>query len=197
MAGPHSYQIPSPGSLLVASPALEDPNFHQAVVLMLAFSATDGALGVILNRPNDVPVASVLPEWDDLSVEPRSMFVGGPVSRESVITLGKLRPERVGTVAERCAPVPSPDDRLVSIDLYGDAAEVAAAVGGLRLFSGYAGWSAGQLDGELAAGGWLVLRATIDDPLTDDPSGLWRRVLARQGGHVAIYANAPPKLSMN
>jgi putative transcriptional regulator len=70
-------------------------------------------------------------------------------------------------------------------------------VDAVRLFSGYAGWMAGQLEAELATGSWLVVPSLPDDPFTDDPAGLWRRVLRRQGGHVAIYASAPAKLSMN
>jgi putative transcriptional regulator len=70
-------------------------------------------------------------------------------------------------------------------------------VDAVRLFSGYAGWSPGQLEGELEAGGWLVLPAALADAFTPEPDDLWRAVLRRSGGRVALYANAPPKLSMN
>jgi putative transcriptional regulator len=190
--------VPAAGTLLVAGPSLEDPNFARSVVLLLAFGAAEGALGVVLNRPNDVPVGELLPGWDDLTAPPDSMFVGGPVARDNVICLGRLR----GAVAagegevEGISPVPGMPG-LATVDLNRSPADMIGAVDTVRIFSGYAGWSPGQLEGELGVGGWLVLPAQLGDAFTSDPSELWRRVLLRSGGRVALYANAPPKLSMN
>jgi putative transcriptional regulator len=50
------------------------------------------------------------------------------------------------------------------------------------LFAGHSGWGPGQLDAEIAVGSWFVVDAAPDDPFTGSPEGLWRRVLARQGG---------------
>jgi putative transcriptional regulator len=200
--------LPTPGSLLVALPTLEEPTFHRTVILMLAFGPKDGALGVVLNRPNDVPVEALLPGWEQLAAPPDSVFVGGPVSRDSVICLATLkRPVAVGDDPDGdgaepvpgCAPIPDgrASGRLATVDLNRSPSEVEDAVSAVRLFSGYAGWSAGQLESELRAGSWLVLPTEDDDALTADPEGLWTRVLARQAGHVALYAKAPPSLSMN
>lgn len=198
--------LPTPGSLLVALPTLEEPTFHRTVILMLAFGASDGALGVVLNRPNDVPVEALLPGWEQLAAPPDSVFVGGPVSRDSVICLATLKravgsaegPEPAEPVPG-CAPIPDGggSGRLATVDLNRSPSEVEDAVSAVRLFSGYAGWSKGQLEMELRSGSWIVLPAEDGDPLTDDPEGLWTRVLARQSGHVALYAKAPPSLSMN
>jgi putative transcriptional regulator len=190
--------VPAAGTLLVAGPSLEDPNFARSVVLLLAFGAAEGALGVVLNRPNDVPVGELLPGWDDLTAPPDSMFVGGPVARDNVICLGRLR----GAVTagegevEGISPVPGMPG-LATVDLNRSPADMIGAVDTVRIFSGYAGWSPGQLEGELGVGGWLVLPAQLGDAFTSDPSELWRSVLLRSGGRVALYANAPPKLSMN
>jgi putative transcriptional regulator len=86
---------------------------------------------------------------------------------------------------------------LATVDLNRSPADMIGAVDTVRIFSGYAGWSPGQLEGELGVGGWLVLPAQLGDAFTSDPSELWRSVLLRSGGRVALYANAPPKLSMN
>ncbi len=59
------------------------------------------------------------------------------------------------------------------------------------MFAGYAAWGPGQLDGELSVDGWYVVDAVADDLLTDDPDSLWRRVLRRQGGELAMAANYP------
>ncbi|HUP84028.1 MAG TPA: YqgE/AlgH family protein [Acidimicrobiales bacterium] len=199
---PPTIALPVPGSLLVALPTLEEPTFHWTVVLMLAFGKEDGALGVVLNRPNEVPVEALLPGWEVLAAVPDSVFVGGPVSRESVICLATMRtPASFGSgdVEEvpGCARIPGGAGRLATVDLNRRPEEVSGAVERVRLFSGYAGWSAGQLEGELSSGSWLVVPAEDDDAFTGDPDGLWTRVLRRQGGHVSLYAKAPPKLSLN
>ncbi|MBW3556339.1 MAG: YqgE/AlgH family protein [Actinobacteria bacterium] len=184
--------LPAPGRLLVATPALEDPNFHRTVVLVLAFGA-EGALGVVLNRPNEVPVAAVLPGWEELAAEPTSMFVGGPVGRSSVICVGRLSGADAAGVPG-CQPVAG---QIATVDLNLQPADVAPAVEALRLFSGYSGWDGGQLEAELQVGSWFVVRSQLDDVFGPDPEGLWRRVLRRQGGRLSLYANAPPKLSLN
>lgn len=210
-APPPPTARPTPGSLLVALPTLEEPTFHRTVILMLAFGTKEGALGVVLNRPNEVPVGALLPGWERLAAPPDSVFVGGPVSRESVICLATLTRPFVpgggsGGGADQDEPIPGcaplPDSgggggRLATVDLNRDPSEVEDAVSGVRLFSGYAGWSAGQLESELQSGSWLVLPCLDGDAFTDEPEELWTRVLGRQRGHVALYAKAPPKLSMN
>jgi putative transcriptional regulator len=184
---------PAPGRLLVATPTLEDPNFHRSVVLLLA-SGPEGALGVVLNRPNEIPVHVLLPGWEDLALAPDSMFVGGPVARDSLICLGRLRSDGEVGDAPGVQPVTG---RLASLDLNRQPSDVALAVEGIRVFSGYSGWDAAQLDGELQTGSWIVVESDLEDAFTASPADLWARVLRRQGGHYAIYAKAPPKLSMN
>jgi len=186
---------PATGSLVVAGPSLEDPNFHRTVVLLLAFSPAEGALGVVLNRTNGVAVDELLPRWSDLAVEPATMFVGGPVARDNVICLARLRPTHAAGF-DGCSPVPGVDG-LATLDLNRSPSEMEDGVEAVRLFSGYAGWSPGQLEAEVERGGWLILPGLLDDAFTPDPDGLWRSVLLRSGGRVALYANAPPKLSMN
>src|SRR5205807_4175305 len=75
------------GKLLVANPALEDPNFDRTVVLVLEHH-DEGAVGVILNRPSQTSVEEVLPSWAAVAAQPAVVFVGGPVSPGSAIGLG-------------------------------------------------------------------------------------------------------------
>jgi len=75
------------GDLLVATPALLDPNFERTVVLLLDLDE-GGALGVVLNRPSGVPVREVLPDWTDVAGEPEVLFQGGPVSTDSALAVG-------------------------------------------------------------------------------------------------------------
>ena len=66
-----------------------------------------------------------------------------------------------------------------------------------RVYVGYAGWTAGQLEAELEEESWLVLPAEPDDVFSDDPDGLWSAVLRRQGGPYALLSLMPPDPSLN
>lgn len=161
------------GRLLVALPALEDPNFERSVVLVLEHDA-EGALGVVLNRPTTTPLEEVLEGLEGLAAAPARVFGGGPVEPMAVVGLGVTRP------GPQLAGAPAIVDRIVGIDPTDDPALLAAAYEGVRIFVGYAGWAPGQLEDELAEGAWLVVDAEPDDVVSDDPAGLWAAVLARQ-----------------
>lgn len=172
----------APGRLLVAAPDLEDPNFQRSVVLVLAHT-DEGTLGVALNRTGELPVAEVVPELEGLAAEPASVFVGGPVQPDGVVALAQVDEEvdGVGPVAPG----------LGVLDLDRETGFIPPEVQQLRLFAGHAGWDAGQLEDELAAGGWFVVDGEPGDAMTDDPEHLWERVLRRQGG-VFSTATADP-----
>jgi putative transcriptional regulator len=179
------------GRLLVATPTLEDPNFRRSVVLMLDHT-DEGALGIVVNRPLDVDVSVVLPAWQPYTTAPGRLFQGGPVQLDSAL----------GLVA-----VPGDGDeplgvkRIVGslglIDLDTPPEIVAGGVAGLRIFAGYAGWSAGQLEKEIDVGGWYVVDAEPRDAFTDHPSGLWHSVLRRQRGELALVSTFPEDPSLN
>jgi putative transcriptional regulator len=77
------------------------------------------------------------------------------------------------------------------VDLARDPGDAHLEVESVRVFAGYSGWGPGQLDGELEVGGWFVVDALPGDLLTPDPANLWRAVLRRQGGDLAVAANYP------
>lgn len=178
------------GRLLVATPALADPNFEHTVVLVLEH-ADDGAVGLVLNRPGDVPLAAPLPGWERLAAEPPMVFEGGPVSPEAAICLGRGWP---GEEADGYEPL---FDGLGTVNLSLEPDDVAPAVQAIRVFIGYAGWGEGQLEEEIEAGAWFVVDAQPDDALSPTPDELWRTVLRRQGGRLAMFANFPPNPVMN
>ncbi|MGQ0849676.1 MAG: YqgE/AlgH family protein [Actinomycetota bacterium] len=177
-------ETPVAGSLLVASPVLLDPNFFRTVVLILQHDR-EGAVGVVLNRPSEAPVDHHLPEWKGRLEEPAVVFVGGPV--DQAVAIGVVRADLPSE------PIAVPGVGLV--DLGSDPA--AANPGEVRVFSGYAGWGPGQLEGELSEGAWLVVRAEAADIFTDEPEGLWGKVLRRQGGRLAMLATFPDDPSLN
>ena len=174
--------------LLVATPELLDPNFHRSVVLVLEHN-DDGALGVVLNRPRLVGGAEVVPQWADRLAFPSRLHSGGPVSEDSVIGLA-LGP--AGGI-DGLSPLLG---QLGVVDLHRSPDELPG-VEPVRLFAGYSGWSAGQLDAELVAGGWIVVDAIPEDALSTEPEGLWSVVLARQPGLLGHLSGYPDDLSAN
>jgi putative transcriptional regulator len=182
------------GRLLVAGPRLVDPNFVRSVVFVCRHD-DEGALGLVLNRPTGLAVAEALPGWVEPVAPPAVIFLGGPVQPEMAVALARLTLDHAGREdSEAWTPV---DDRLGLLNLSGPPAEEVAALANLRVFAGYAGWAAGQLDFEVSSGDWWVLPAEEDDPFTAAPAGLWRRVLKRQAGPVALFADFPPDPSLN
>lgn len=176
------------GRLLVASPLLRDPNFIRTVIYCCAHNE-DGALGVVLNRPHPVAVGEVIERFAGIVSEPESLFGGGPVDLESAIALGWLTGEdpedgRFSTV----------EDPIVMLDLNREPDELAEPLSAARIFVGYAGWGAGQLDEELAEQAWVVVDALPTDIFSRTPERLWGEVLRRQGGGVAMlstYTDVP------
>lgn len=177
------------GRLLVAEPMLGDPNFDRTVVLVVDHH-DEGAFGLVLNRPTELAVAGALPEWAALATEPGVVHVGGPVSGDSGWCLARVRhPDHPGFV-----PVLG-DVGLLDLELDPDL--LGDDVLDLRIYAGYSGWGAGQLDAELAQDAWIVVDALPGDPFLADSAELWPRILARQGGSLARLAVFPPHPSMN
>jgi putative transcriptional regulator len=83
------------------------------------------------------------------------------------------------------------------LDLRQSASEVAPGVAALRMFLGYAGWTAGQLEQELAEDAWFVVDVDHGDIFTGDPDRLWHRVLRRQPGKLAMFAYFPEDPTQN
>jgi putative transcriptional regulator len=176
------------GQLLVASPALLDPNFRRTVVLV-GEHGDDGTMGLVLNRTAEIAVADAASVLGDL-VEPGAMVhSGGPVQPTAVVILAEfLDPER--------ASVPVFGDvGFVAADA--DFESLAPDVRRARVFAGLAGWSPGQLEAELEREDWILEPAHADDVFAEDPDSLWSTVLERKGGSFALLARMPPDPSLN
>jgi putative transcriptional regulator len=179
------------GKLLVASPALQDGNFAWSVVYLCAHS-DQGAFGLIINRPIEgAPVGEHLPHWMEHVNRPAVLFQGGPVEASAAFGLSRLQgvapPEGWLAVTEG----------IGLIDLSLDAGAIAGSLDGLRLFSGYSGWGPGQLEGEIEQEAWFVVEAAPADLFSDEPESLWRQVLRRQPGKLALFAYFPRDPSAN
>lgn len=176
------------GNLLIAGPALLDPNFWRTVVLVVEHSE-EGAFGLVLNRPSETTVGDAIPEIVELVDGDETLFIGGPVQPQSVIVLGHFEDpgdaallafDDVGVLAAG----PSPE-------------ELSAGLRTGRAFVGHAGWGPGQLESELERGDWIIEPAVLEDPFWPEPESLWSRVLARKGGRYTLLARMPPNPSLN
>jgi putative transcriptional regulator len=174
-------------------PVLTDPTFAGTVVYVLDHSES-GTLGVVLGRPSQVEIRDVLPGWCDLAVEPGVFHVGGPCETDTALCLA-ICP---AAVPEGESPLRRVAGDVHLVDLDSDPADLEEELTGLRVFAGYAGWSAGQLAGEIAEGAWACVPGGPDDVLCQ-ASGpeLWRAVLGRQTGRLAVLSTAPADPSVN
>jgi putative transcriptional regulator len=183
----------APGSLLVAAPGLLDPHFRRTVIYIIEHRAR-GTLGVVLNRPSEVGLRDVLPSWAPLSSQPSSVFVGGPVEKESALCLATVRTGQDPSTVKGLVVVRGP---VALVDLDADPAQIAPRLRGLRVFAGYSGWDAGQLDSEIDRGDWIVVPALPDDVVNRHDSRLWGQVLRRQGMPLSLLASFPLDVRSN
>jgi len=184
------------GQLLAATPMLGDANFRRTIVLIVEDDPDEGTLGVVLNRPSEIPVQQVLDQWSELVTGPSVLFQGGPVSPDSALALALPRgpDEPIGWRSLNGSRVMS---RIGLVDLGAPPQLLADGITSLRVFAGYAGWGAGQLDAEIEVGAWLVLDGLPEDAFAAEPDQLYPAVLRRQGGEMALLATYPDDPSMN
>jgi putative transcriptional regulator len=169
------------GQLLIAAPSLFD-YFRRTVVLVLEHSA-EGAMGVVLNRESETRVADAVPMLAPLTMPDEVVRVGGPVAPQSVVALGEFEDvDEAGTLVVGSVGTLDPDSDNASLRR-------------LRVYAGYAGWGAGQLEGELEEEAWVVMPARPDDPFAD--GDIWSEALRRKGGSYRLLATMPADPSLN
>jgi putative transcriptional regulator len=175
------------GQLLIASPALIDPNFRRGVVLVVAHDE-EGAVGLLLNRRTEAEVAEAVPELADLVDPDAVVSIGGPVQTEAVVVLAEW------DEVDEAGAVVFDDVGLMGSEA--DSEQVAAVTRRVRVFAGYAGWGGGQLEAELDELSWVVEAADVEDVFGDN-GDLWADVLRRKGGAFKLVATMPEDPSLN
>lgn len=175
-------KVPAPGCFLVASPILQDPNFRRTVILLCEHDDEQGSMGIIVNRPSELKLGETLLNAED--IVPQPLWIGGPVQPDAIVVL------------HRGHAVPGSKDLVDGMGIGGEEEAIVDLLQGphakdVRVFSGYAGWGAGQLADELAERAWLVVPARahlVFDVLADV---LWATVLRNLGPGFAYLANLP------
>jgi putative transcriptional regulator len=148
-------------------------------------------VGVVVNRALEVPIVDVIEPVAELVTEPSVVFSGGPVSPQTAIALGWAAPDADPDGWSYVVPP------IVTVDLDHDPALLASTLRVLRVFAGYAGWAAGQLEGEIEEGSWYVVDSLPSDPFATEPGRLWSAVLRRQGWPLSAVAVCPLDPTLN
>ncbi len=189
------------GCFLVSDFDLVDPNFHRAVVLMIDHDE-EGAFGLVVNRPSPFTLGEVVEGMDDSPASSIPVYVGGPVQQNALFVLHEERPAE--TVSDDAVEQPvegvafEPATQPLMDWLKSEWGELPEAERpAVRFYVGYSGWASGQLEGELEADAWVVLRATREIVFHPDPQKAWAEVLARTGPLYQIILQTGFKPSMN
>jgi len=177
------------GVVLLSHPMLKDPNFRRSVILICEHRL-DGSVGLVLNDMTNYQIGEVV---EELSHSQQSLFRGGPVETDSMHMIHNL--------SESLSEAQEVLDDLFWGGSFEDLKDYLAIYNSneeqLRLFSGYSGWSEGQLQVEVDEGAWIVTRSDAKTLFGSSPEKLWRTILRSMGRRYAILANFPDDLRLN
>jgi putative transcriptional regulator len=177
-----------PGSFLAAGPDLLDPNFRHAVVL-IGQHGPGGAYGLVLNRVSPHTTDGVLDDSLALGRAKVPISLGGPVGLDTLQIVHRA-PQHVEGGVELCDGL-FLGGEFESLGRYVEQ-DPDAFRRDVRLFLGYAGWGAGQLEAELESGTWLPAPADTAAVFESDPERLWRQVVRRLGESTQGFERQPP-----
>jgi putative transcriptional regulator len=179
-----AYALPAPGGeaaekplargmFLVADRGLIDPNFSETVILLISYGP-EGAMGLVINRPLEIKLSAVFPDAEELKQSQESLYLGGPVEPGGILLLVKSEQPPDDAIAvfddvylssneemlRRLIKNPSKDERF-------------------RLYTGYAGWAAKQLESECNRGDWHVLQADAETLFDRRAPEIWPDLIQR------------------
>jgi putative transcriptional regulator len=176
------------GKLLIAEPFLTDPNFARSVIL-LCEHGEEGSVGFILNRPIDLTLGDLVPE---LYTPMLGINKGGPVQLDTLHMIHRLQPQLGGNAIVNDIYWGGSYEALQDV-----VSDKAFTGQNLRLFVGYAGWTAGQLEKEVEEGSWMISDASTEILFDTDPVGIWKKSIRLMGKEYAYLANMPLNPQLN
>lgn len=168
------------GSLLVAHPSLMDPNFRRTILFLSHHSAEEGAVGLVLNRPLGQSFGEISATELSSSLFEAKAFYGGPVAVDQVT---------VASLQWRDNPA-----AFTFHSYTGGMDEIEVTpewLPGLHVFLGYAGWSSGQLESEIAQKAWIVIPPTKALIEMAKPDEAWHDIMRESGPLIRLLAEAP------
>ena len=178
---------PTAGKLLIADRSLGDPNFSETVVLLMQYNQK-GAMGIIINRASDISPSNLLPDMQELRSYKGKLYLGGPVAAYGLMVL--IRAWDTPKGAENIF-----GDVHISgdSDLLRTLSKDGAGEAQMRVYAGYAGWSAGQLDNEIERGDWHLISATEDLVFSAEPNQIWQQLVPSGEAIIAALGIATVK----
>ena len=188
------------GYFLISEFDLADPNFHRTVVLLIAHDA-EGAFGLVVNRPSRFALGEVVEGVEDSPAASIPVYVGGPVQQNALFVMHESPDGGVATAGVK-HPLPGvtfePATTALLDYLKGEWAGLPEGERpAVRMYVGYSGWGAGQLEGELKASSWVVLKASRQVVFDPDPQAVWEQAFARKGPLYQIILQTGFKPSLN
>jgi putative transcriptional regulator len=174
------------GSLLIAHPALLDPNFRKTVLFLSKHDAEEGSFGLVLNRPAGQLVGDLLPNKPLGELARVPVLLGGPVQPDQLIFASfRWHAETERLECQHHLLIPEAQEVIEEPTIT------------VRAFIGYAGWTKGQLEGELSQKAWLLTQARPEILQIEKSPTLWRDVTSSFGPWFRLVAEAPDDLSIN
>ena len=177
------------GQLLLDGGLLNGSFFHRSVVLICEHNA-EGAFGLVLNRQSGSTVGELIEAEIPSALKGEPLYLGGPVQANA---LSYLHSDAF-----------LPDANVIPNLSLAHSLETLVELGGsyspsrqIKIFAGYAGWSPGQLEGELKRNAWVVHPASLSWVFHTEPEKLWQTILREKGGTYRLLASAPEDLSWN
>jgi putative transcriptional regulator len=182
--------LPESGRLLISEPFMIDPNFKRSVILLTEYGST-GSMGFVLNHQSEYMLGDLLP---DLPYSEMPVYIGGPVGEDTLHFI-------------HCCPEKIEDGIEIANGVYwgGNFETVKSLVTNyllndseIRFFTGYSGWTPGQLEDEIAEDTWIVTdKFTAGIIFSHDDQNIWRQVIISMGQRYAHIANFPENPEMN
>lgn len=186
-----------PGDVLVATPALRDPNFHRSVILLCDHDDV-GSFGLVVNRPTDIPLGRVLEDIDIDGVTNPCLQFGGPVDHEKIFALCQTVTDEGCDLDATQRQISSglfiPDDLEQTLGKIRDGKD---ALQNYRFFLGYTGWGQGQLQQEVIEQSWVISRGNPIQLLETPADQMWAAALREMGGEALLWSMMPPEPDWN
>jgi putative transcriptional regulator len=177
------------GSLLLDGGKLRGSFFNRTVVLICQHDS-EGAFGLVLNRPSENTVGDMLVANLPETMKKETLYLGGPVQPAAMSYLH----------TDSFVPDANVFPNLNlghSLDSLVELSESYSSTQKIRVYAGYSGWSPGQLEDEMKRQAWLTHPASLDLIFNTDPRQLWQVLLREMGWQYRLLAGAPDDLSWN
>lgn len=176
------------GKILISTPDVSGDIFSRSVVLMIDHNE-NGAFGLILNKKN----SEMSRKMNNIFGFPVEVYEGGPVENDKIFFIVKGNP--VTEVFDEIG-----EGFYITEDIQKIVAEIIEGrlqLSHVKIFSGYSGWAAQQLESEIHRKMWTVVDVYNLDYTSPNDQGLWKNIMQNLGGEFLLWANAPEDVSMN